>query len=617
MTSSAKLCAGEWGDWWRFSSDVEPEAVQGAIADFTAARNRGASSTGLSLNIGWMHLLDGIQRDDPAAVREGLRLTELAIAELEAAYPAAGDALAPGTTLHIARFNRALAFAALDEPDKALAGYREAVRCLVPAEACPGGGVLDDALVDETVLWALADLELLGEPLPGGDDALDSYRLELVDDPSPRRSDAGLEDASLEVFPQEVQVRAVDPPSRATVIWYMRWGDEDTWQLLQVPSRATMHPGGYLLGRPIALGECAPEAYYRADVYTAGARIPVRVEDDAPVAPPLDGIRVTSSRLALSAIVPIEWSAESDPERVAWCDVWGDHPTVSASATAAVRDDGLDWHVGPDSASGLTVRRIEGVVPGDDIEAYLSRTLEEWAGEMRNLDAASLRILPDTYFLGGSSVIVADAAQRRMRLAVAYEPYAWEAPERGGTAFLAVLDDRGAQDDSSPVDLEWISEIVLETPQQQIPTTTVVGDGFTMEVSQGWEVVHEPADDADYVLSAETPNGDPQLYVYRSPVEETGVAAAVDSWIDQLVSGEAGWDDVVIESRRAVDVPGAVAAEWIEYSRASEDSRRWAWEVFASDGETVTNVYVTDLEANVWNVQIGIEAVLESLAVTP
>jgi tetratricopeptide (TPR) repeat protein len=622
MRALANLCTS---DWWRLSSDADPASVKSAIKDFEEARRLGATGADLDLNAGWVLILDGIQRDDDLAVRNGLQLTNNAISALERVYPAKGTALAPGTTLHVARFNRALAFAALGEEDQAIAGYRQATQCLAPGAECAGGGLLDPALIDETVLWALADLELLGDPTPEGDDALDPYRLELVDDPDPPRppgdsapkpGDSALEDASLNIYAQDADVSADLEPSRATVIWYSRWNDKDTWQVLQVPSHTTMHPGGHFFDRPTALGQCAPAAHYRADVYTGGVRHPVTVEDDKAVAPPPDAIRVSTSRLGLSAIVPMNWTLE-DPAKVYRCDDGADRPSVTAIPTAALSDDGRDWHVGPDSDSGLTIRRIEGVVPDENIEEHLQRTLEAWASEARRVEASALLPVPNGYFLGTPYMSVADVVDRHLRVAVAYDPYLWEAPERGGTTFLVALDDRGVAVENNQVDLNWVEEIVLEAPQQEFPKAIAAGNGFELEISAAWSVERAPTAEEDWVLKATPPRTNTALYVYIL-TDQSDVRATVDDWEENLKKGGgAGWSGVQIESRKEVSVPGADYAESIEYSRDREGSGKWwTWELFASNGQTITNVYVTTWKEDVGNVQSTVEGMMNTLKLT-
>ncbi|WP_157155916.1 hypothetical protein [Diaminobutyricimonas sp. LJ205] len=619
MRALTNYCMGQSGDWWQLSSDADPAAVKSAIKDFEEARRRGATGARLDIDAGWVLILDGIQRDDESAVRHGLQLTDDAIAALERAYPSTGTAVAPGTLLHTGRFNKALAFAALGEQEQALTAYEQAAKCLAPEAECAGGGLLSQALIDETVLWALADLELLGEPTPNGNHELDRYRLALVDDPPGRPGDRPLTGATLSIFPQSVQVISELRPSRATVIWYSRSTKKDKWQLLQVPSHATMHPGGILEDRPVPLGECAGAAFYRADVYTAGARHPVTVEGGEAVAPPLGAIRVSTSRLALSAIVPMNWTPEPDPAKIRWCG--GDRPLVDALPTGFLRDDGLDWHVGPDDRSGLTVRRIEGVVPDEDMDRYLQRTLEAWASEARGVDASALLPLAEGWFLGTSYNLVADVVDRHLRVAVAYEPYAWEAPEYGGTTFLVALDDRGAGDssnpvNSNPVNLEWVSEIELEVPQQAFPKAIAAGDGFTFEISAAWSVEGEPGVDDDWVFKATPPRTNTPLYVFKL-TDQSDVRVAVDQRVEDLTRGNTGATGVQVESRKEVSVLGADDAELIEYSLDRDDTGRWwTWELFASNGKNITILHLTTFEEDVWAVQSIIEEMLESFELT-
>ena len=593
VRGSAELSCAQYGDYWRLTSDVRPDAVQASIANYDEARSLGGSGVDLDLSAGWVHLLGGIQTNQESEILEGLRLTDEAIAALEFAYPAQEGTALAGTRLHVARFNRALAFAALDKKHEAEQAYQKAIKCLAPERKCAGGGLLDPELADTIVLWAFADLELFGTPAPDGDPKLDRYRLKLVDpavlvDPADRKSVHPLRNPSLNIYAQDGQVRAEEPlPSLVTVVWYSRKSEKDSWQVLQVPSHTTMHPGGYLQDRPISLGEFAPEAHYRADVYTGGVRTPVTLEDDTAYVPP-EAIRVVTEKLALSAIVPEGWV--EDP----------------------LLDDGFDWHVGPDSDSdsGLTIRRIEGVVPGEDMSKYLQQTLEGWAEETHGVDASALTPVELGYFLGSSHALVADASDRGLRVAVAYEPYAWEDPLRGGTTFLAALDD------PSPVVRAWIEEIVLEAPQQTFPSSVHHGNGFSLEISDAWTVDKSGA--PENFLRSATPSPDylMGLEVYQS-ADQSGVGKAVDTWVEQLESGETPWTDVEIESRKTVSVPGADDAELLEYSGDSESSQRmWQWDLFASNGKIITNIFVDTLDEDVWNDRSTVEAILDSFELT-
>lgn len=614
----AHLCRGSTSDWWRWTSDASPDAVAAAIGDFEEARRQGVSGPTIDQDEGWLRLLDGIQRDDADAVMAGLILTNDAVSAMEDAAEASG-ARAPGTLLHVARFNRALAHAALGEKATAVEAYEQARLCLDPAMECDGGGLFDPTLADDVVLWALADLELLGEPLPQGDDEWDDYRVLLVKEPtSSEPQDAPVGSRTLFIYPQDAKAGADSPPARAAIVWYWRAGRGDTWRVLQVPSGTSLRPGGYLQDRPIALGECAAQGYYRADVYSGGARQPAMY--GANYIPPAEGVRVMSTGLMVSAIVPAWWSTEEntvhrcldDPDAVA-----------AENAEASALDNGLDWHVGPTSDSGLTVRRIEGVIPNVGTESVLRESLRSWATESRGVDPDTLVFDDDGYFLGSADAVVADTADREMRFAVAYEPYAWEAPSLGGSLFFVAFD--GAMNDGADaarVDPQWIEEIVMETPQQSFPARRVADDGVLLDVSEAWELSTDPPPSVDSegteedwppTLTAHTPGGSVILEVRTVASSGVGVAERIDNWEATLISGDSDWQEVVIGRRFAVTIPGAVEAEQFEYTATLGDSRYSMSELWASDGEKLAYVVIEDLESNLWNMRTTVDSTLASL----
>lgn len=594
----AHLCLGAANDWWRWTSDASPDAVAAAIGDFEEARRHGVSGPTIDQDEGWLRLLDGIQRDDADAVMAGLVLTNDALSTIEDASAASGSR-APGTSLHVARFNRALAHAALGEEATAREAYEQARRCLDPASGCPGGGLLDPSLSDDVTLWALADMELLGERLAQGDQTWDAYRLMLVDAPTSFEArEEPIGSRTLSVYPQDAYVRADSAPAQAALVWYWRADTSDTWSLLQVPSGRTLHPGGYLHGRAIALGERAVPGFYRADVYSDGGRHPAMY--GARYAPPADGVRVVSTRLMLSAFVPAWWASGQ------------------GTAEEAGRDDGLDWHVGPTPDSGLTIRRIEGVILGDDPSSELREALRGWAAESRQVDSETLVFQEDGYFLGSSSAESAETPDRGARFAVAYEPYAWEAPTLGGTLFLLSFDGAmGAAPDAARVDPAWIEEIVMETPQQSFPTQRVTDDGVSLEISEAWSFDVDP--DAEegsgwhMALTAGAPDGSPVLEVRQETEEDVDVTTAIDEWERELRDGASPWQDVVIGARSPVAVPGAIVAERFDFTAKWQGQRYTVAEVWASDGTTRTYLRVYDLEADLWNMRATIDAALSSL----
>lgn len=538
----AASCQNRGYPWPYLSSEVDAQVVPELIADQERALSLGPATPATRLDLGWWHILDGIQRHERGALLNGLVHTGRAIKQIE------DSGIAAGSTLHIARLNRALALAAMDDRERALAEYREAVRCLAPEAACLGGGLVDTALRDGVRLGALADLELIsadvevveyGRAIMGvasGDDI-------TIKDPSA---------LSLDVFRQELQVSG--EVGGAAVVWYYRPDAARTWAMLPTPSLATLHPGEER-DSPVAAGALLEAGEYRADVYAGGERIELFAQKDS-----VGGfVREVSDRLGLSAIVPEEWSTQ-----------W---------------DDGVGWHLGPSKSEGLTLRRVEGVLPSDDTAAFLKTALADWLEEQD--PAATLSTaLPEgeVWFLGYGDTVVADLPG--LRVAAHLEAYAEEG-RCGGTLFLAAL---AGQDD-----LDLIEEVVMERPQVGFPDRPerVEAEGVGLDIPGGWDArVRAEGSNGD-LLAASDCSGGSNVIANRSALDgdlRSEVDEALRSYADP--SEFPAFD---LESRSTTEVVGAGAAELLVFTwrPPGRSERVLQWQLAASDNADQIWVTVT------------------------
>lgn len=578
LRASAIDCEATVHEWPAISSERAVEAVPRMIADLERALAVGPATPALEGNLGWYDILDGIQSEDVSSLRRGLEHTDAAVAALE------GDPQTMGGTVHVFRFNQALALAALGEHDAALRAYQRSARCLDPAAGCPGGGLSDPDVEDDTRLGALADLELL----PAGV-AADDYRTTILGAQPSRGPGPGLGEATFDVFPQELQVAQVEGygPTSARVVWYHRAEDGLTWALLPVPTKITMHGGG-TLDRPIRAGSLLKTGEYRADVYVDGRRIEFETtyeSDDSLV-------RYESRRLGVSVVVPDDWY------------VW--------------QDDGVQWKLGPDEETGIVVRRVEGLSPGFDVDGvgdYLEGQLGAWGATSAD---GGLNAAESPWLLGLPDVVVKESDPDADGFADVVEgaglasfAKSWRC---GGTVFMI----RAASTDDSPSAWGLYDSVVLERDADTLPEQDPVlqAGGVSLEVPTWWDAAIRPAGSAGDLFSAQDCDGGANLKL-TTEEHEGDLAAYVDDRV-ALYSDGSYAPGFTLESRSSIDIPGADAAEMLVYTWLPEGYTQPLrdWDIYAQRGTTLAYADITTSAADLDYYREDLDIILPSMAMT-
>ena len=571
-------CEATLHEWPTFSSERRADAVPAIIADLDQALAAGPVTPALTGTLGWFLILDGIQSADDGLMRRGLVQTEQALETLVT------DAGASGSSIHLTRFNRALALAALGEHETALRAYQDAERCLeAGAAGCPGGGISDAGVQDDIRLGALADLELIGDAA-----GMDDYRAAVLGLRSPRGSGLSLPDARFDVYPQELQVALLDgiPPEEVKVIWYHRPDDGVAWGVLYEASRRTMRGTGHL-GQPIAAGWLLESGQYRADVYVGGRRVELQssYESDGALA------RYESQRLGVSLVVPDDWFE------------W--------------RDDGVEWHLGPDEYSGVTVRRVEGMVPGSDVRAFLDGELGAWwatAGD------AALSPVADGWLFGLPDVVVKESADLDadglvdVVDAAGLAPYASDAG-CGGALFTV----RAAATPGSPPAWRLYDSIVLERALDGLPPQSDVleADGISVQVPEWWDAAIRPAGSTGDLFSAKDCRGGANLLLSTDEYEGD-LATYVGESVGYYEGAPEEYPEFVLESRDPLSVAGADAGELLVYTWRpagfSEPIRQW--QMYGMRGTRVVFATITTWAADREYWKLDLDVILPSLAMT-
>ena len=572
----ARDCAAALHEWPAYSPEIDPAAIPGVIDDLERAMAVGPVTPLLESNLGWYRIIDGIESDDDAALRRGLGHTDAALAALTS------DPEAGGNGIHITRFNRALALAGLGDRDGALQAYWEAERCLDPEAACAGGGLVDPGVEDLTRLGALADLELLSPTAE-----LDAYRTAILGLQRSRGPAIDLGDARFDVYPQELQVDVIDAdgPADVKIIWYYRPDDSLGWGLLTEASTNSLR-GGNHLDFPVSAGWLLESGEYRADVYVGGRRLEFVADYVS------DGtlVRLESQRLGISMVVPEDWSE--------W---W---------------DDGVEWHVGPDDSAGVTVRRVEGIVPSD-VDAYLEDALSTWWATSMD---AGLSPVATPWLFGLPHVVVKQGedvdgdGQPDIIEGAGLAPYAsqWGC---GG----ALFEIRAASVPGSPVAWQLYDSIALERPLDGLPAqgTLLEADGVSLQVPAWWDAAIRPPGSTGDLFSAKDCAGGANLLLSTDEYEGD-LTAYVDETLAFYEGTPEEYPEFELESRTALDVPGADAAELLVYTWVPEgsDEPLRQWQMYAMRGTTVAYGTITTWAADQEYWQPDLDVILPSMAMT-
>ncbi|SFS03915.1 hypothetical protein SAMN04487846_1723 [Microbacterium sp. cf046] len=570
----ARDCAAAVHQWPALSSQLQTDAVPAIIDDLERALAVGPVTPTLQGSLGWYYILDGIQTGDEGAVRQGLRHTDDAIEALRV------DSASTGNGIHTWRFNRALALAALGQHDEALREYQDTEHCLDPAADCAGGGLSEDEVNDGTRLGALADLELLPEAA-----GLDDFRAAILGLRASRGPGTGLDEARFDVYPQELQVALIEGfgPDDAEIVWYYRPDDSLTWGLLGEPTRASIDGTGPL-GRPIPAGSLLATGEYRADVYVSGHRVVFydTYESDDSLA------RYESQRLGVSVVVPDTWYE------------W--------------RDDGVEWHLGPDEATGLTVRRVEGMVPYVDVGGYLDEKLSSTWGD------PDLVPVPDPWLFALFDIVVKEGqdvdadGEADVYEGAALAPYAsdWGC---GGTLFMV----RATSTEDSPSAWRLYNSLVLERPLDGLPPRGEVleADGVSLEVPSWWDAAIRPEGSTGNLFSAKDCVGGATL-VLSTQEYDGDLGGYIDASIRTYSTLPEGLPGFTLESRTPLEVAGADAAELLVYTWLPDGYTEPLrdWEMYAMRGTTVAYADITADAADLEFYQQDLDVILPSMSMT-
>lgn len=571
-------CEAAVQEWPAFSSEIEPDQVPAIIDDLERAVALGPVTPTLLSTLGWYEILHGIQARDRGSLQRGLEHTDEALGALGSHSDAVGNGIP------ITRFNRALALAALGDHHAALHEYQGTERCLELAAECAGGGLADAGVADDVRLGALADLELLRDA-----PEIDDYRRAVLGIPRWPGHGVELGEARFDVYPQELQValREGYGPEGAKVVWYYRPDDTVAWGVLTEPSMTSIRGTGHL-DFPVSAGWLLDTGEYRADVYSGSRRMVFETtyDSDASLA------RYESQRLGISMVVPAEWAE--------WID------------------DGVEWHLGPDEQTGVTVRRVEGMVPGEDVDLYLADQLDTWWATSGDVDMTPL---DDGWMFGIPNVIVregedldedgfADTVD-----AAALAPYT-STGDCGGALFTV----RTSSTADSPTARRLYDSIVLERALDRLPPHGEVleADGISLTVPSWWDAAIRPPGGTGNLFSAKDCEGGASLLLSTDQADDRDLAGYIEDSIDYYVESPADFPSWTLESRTALDVAGADAAELLVFTwipDGSTDPVR-QWQMYGMRGGTVAYGTITTWAADLEYWQPDLEVILPSMVMT-
>ena len=471
-------------DAWVLSVGRDGARVAEFIGHLEAAQRLGLESSATEGNLGWAYFVKALG-NGPAHPGDH---------ELQMAREHNDRALALDPTNPYWCFNGAIIDLAADR-DGALARYEEALAGLgddtVGAVGCRGIDLQHDDLKTYMRLSALADLELLGDPVPH-----DPLRGLVVGSEPAAEGDCAAFDpeAKIVVSPGAVSLplAAEGQSDPMSVIWYYRATSDVPWGVMIHPSTVTVRPGCHA-GLTYAVGRILPEGHYRADVYVGGS-LSHRTETDSAwwKAQELDADEfkhVHVPDLGLSFAIPRDWTPESPGPgveiaysgpggRVAvqrreavdsellldealiwtngWLERWGLDPATSSTL-------GTEWNAFPfvGLATSHGVRLDDGAILGVGHQQYLTAPPEA----LRFFDSVADDSCP-------------------------------------GTSLTLLI----AADDPAIAEAVWQSQMLIGRPHSvwtEVPETDLFAGGdFSVSIPDGWAAAACPRS-----LVAESPDG--------------------------------------------------------------------------------------------------------------
>ena len=553
-----------------------------AMVDFLMrARNAGLSDARVKASLGWAQLLAALDDEtlDPADLQAARTTTEQALAEIERSRSV--DEVVP--LAHVVRFN--LAAIGRAAGDTAADPYARAVACLTAQQSCPGAAVVDRTLQSVVIVSALSDLELL----PGSPESHDSAREALLQaylGAQPHRFPPQLVSPEVDVYPQELQLRAADSDAFAedlSLVWYHRAVETEPWAVVLVPSLKTMTPGRHL-AHPITADATLPVGEYRVDVYHQGSLVGRAFGTHGP-------LQVTSHRaipdLGVSMVMPDAWERDAG---------------FSEYGTAAAF--GL-----PGDTPQVFLRRDEGAAPsGSD---GLRSLVDEWTREFfpADEDLTGATDVADPYFLGLSPVVARDYPEIGWRAVGAFSSYG-SSDQCPGTLLMALY----IPDD---VPLAAVNSIVLAQELLRVPQ--LAGDyhstayGFTVRIPSGWDAFEVPRQrgvSTSQFVARECASG-ANVRIGSEPAD-----MSLAEYVELNLEALREFDDFDLLGRTSLTLPSGVAAERVRYTWSAPHAVLQD-QLYAIDGSTgYFATITTDLSA-ASDLADEVEAIVASFDVDP
>jgi hypothetical protein len=280
-------------------------------------------------------------------------------------------------------------------------------------------------------------------------------------------------------------------------------------------------------------------------------------------------------------------------------------------------DDGVEWHLGPDEYTGVTVRRVEGMVPDQDVGAYLDHELSTWW--VTSADTG-LSPVDDGWLFGLPEVVVKEGEDldgdglADIVEAAGLAPYAseWGC---GGALFTV----RTTETADSPSAWRLYDSIVLERPLDGIPAQDEVleANGVSVEVPSWWDAAIRPAGSTGDLFSAKDCQDGASLLLSTDEYEGD-LSTYVDESLDYYQGAPDEYPAFTLESRTPLEVSGADSAELLVYTWVpdgyAEPIRQW--QMYAMRGDAVAYGTITTWAVDLEFWQPDLEVILPSMTMT-